>query len=63
MKWIMLIGVTLFAAGCCCTSAEYVEYRQVTVAPVVAAPVVQPVILDVDNPEPLDVTTTTIDFY
>lgn len=59
MKWIMLIVITLTAAGCCCTTAEVVEYQQVTVA----APVVEPVILDVDDPEPLDVTTTTIDFY
>lgn len=61
MKWIMLIGVTLIATGCCCTnyrSTEIVQYRQVAVAPVV-----ETVVLDVDNPEPLDVTTTTIDFY
>ncbi|KTD65134.1 hypothetical protein Lsha_0503 [Legionella shakespearei DSM 23087] len=49
------------AAGCCCTTAEVVEYRQVTLTPV--APVVQPVIYDVYAPGPLDVTTTTIDFY
>lgn len=57
MKWILLIAVTLIASGCC-TTTEVVEYRQVTVAPVV-----QPVLLDVDYPEQLDVTTTTIDFY
>ncbi|WP_018578516.1 hypothetical protein [Legionella shakespearei] len=61
MKWILLIGITLMAAGCCCTTAEVVEYRQVTLTPV--APVVQPVIYDVYAPGPLDVTTTTIDFY
>lgn len=59
MKWIMLIVITLTTAGCCCTTAEVVEYQQVTVA----SPVVEPVILDVDDPEPLDVTTTTIEFY
>lgn len=58
MKWILLIGVTLLGAGCCCTTAEVVEYRRVTVAPVV-----QPVLVDVFEPGPLDVTTTTIDFY
>lgn len=55
MKWIMLLGITLLSTGCV---TEVVEYRQVTVAPVV-----EPVVLDVDGPEPLDVTTTTIDFY
>ena len=58
MKWIILIGVTLIAAGCCCSSTEIVQYRQVTVAPVV-----EPVVLDIDYPGPLDVTTTTIDYY
>lgn len=61
MKWIMLIGVTLIASGCCCSTyqtTEVVQYRQVAVAPVV-----ETVVLDVDNPEPLDVTTTTVDFY
>ncbi len=53
----MLIGITLLSCGCCCTG-PVVEYRQVAVAPVV-----EPVILDVDDPEPLDVTTTTIEFY
>lgn len=43
--------------------------RQVKVTPVVpvvtrvVAPVVQPVIIDAGYVEPLDVTTTTIDFY
>jgi hypothetical protein len=58
MKWLMLAGIALITTGCCYTTTEVVQYRQVTVMPVV-----QPVILDVDNPEPLDVTTTTIDFY
>lgn len=58
MKWMMLIGITLLSCGCCCTTGEVVEYRQVAVAPVV-----EPVILDVDYPGPMDVTTTTIEFY
>lgn len=59
MKWMILLsGITLLCAGCCCTNTEIIQYRQVAVAPVV-----QPVILDVDYPQPLDVTTTTIDFY
>lgn len=57
MKWMMLIGITLLATGCVYTT-NVVEYRQVAVAPVV-----EPVLLDVDYPQPLDVTTTTIDFY
>ena len=58
MKWLILIGVTLIATGCVTSTTEIVEYRQVTVAPVV-----EPVILDVDYPGPIDVTTTTIDYY
>ena len=58
MKWILLIGVTLLSTGCVYTSTEIVEYRQVTVAPVV-----ETVMFDYDEPGPLDVTTTTIDFY
>lgn len=56
MKWIMLIGVTFIISSCCCSTTEIVQYRQVTVAPVI-----EPVIID--DQEPIDVTTTTIDFY
>lgn len=56
MKWIMLIGITFILSSCCCTN-RVVQYRQVVVAPVV----VEPVILG--DLEPIDVTTTTIDFY
>lgn len=58
MKWIILAGVSLLATACVCSTTEVVQYRQVTVAPVV-----EPVILDVDYPGPIDVTTTTIDYY
>lgn len=58
MKWIMLIGIALITTGCVYTTTEVVPYRQVIVAPVV-----KPVVLDVDYPGPLDVTTTTIDYY
>ncbi len=59
MKWILLIAIALLTTGCCCVpSTAIVQYRQVTVAPVV-----EPVVLDVDYPGPLDVTTTTIDYY
>ncbi|MCL9684805.1 hypothetical protein [Legionella maioricensis] len=60
MKGIIILGIVLLTAGCCCTT---VQYRQVTVAPVAIAPVVEPVILSADYPGPLDVTTTTIDYY
>ncbi len=56
MKWIMLIGISFILSSCCCTNTQLVQYRQVVVAPVV-----EPVILD--DIEPVDVTTTTIDFY
>ncbi|WP_298624004.1 hypothetical protein [uncultured Legionella sp.] len=59
MKWILLIGVALLSTGCgVYRSTEIVEYRQVVVAPVV-----ETVMFDYDTPGPLDVTTTTIDFY
>lgn len=60
MKGIIILGIILLTTGCCCTN---VQYRQVTVAPVVVSPVVEPVILSADYPGPLDVTTTTIDYY
>jgi hypothetical protein len=60
MKWILVIGVTLLSTGCCGVyqSTDVVEYRQVVVAPVV-----ETVMFDYDDPGPLDVTTTTVDFY
>lgn len=67
MKWTMLAGMIALTTGCCCTNTAVV-YQPVRVVPVkrvVAvvpiAPVVEPVI--VDYVEPVDVTTTTIDFY
>jgi hypothetical protein len=58
MKWTILIGIALLTSACVCSTTEIVQYRQVTVVPVV-----EPVVLDVDYPGPLDVTTTTIDYY
>lgn len=78
MKWIALIGVPVVLTGCaccqtevvgstCCRPAAVVGYTKVgvvpVVAPVVVAPVVEPVMVDAGYIEPLDVTTTTIDFY
>lgn len=63
MKWIILLSMAALLMGCCCT--DVVEYKQVNVARVapvrVVSPVIEPVL--VDYVEPVDVTTTTIDFY
>ncbi|VEG91293.1 hypothetical protein [Legionella spiritensis] len=57
MKWIALIPVIFLLSACCCTrNTEVVEYRQVTVAP----PYQSITILD---EEPVDVTTTTVEYY
>jgi hypothetical protein len=65
MKSIILAGVALLTVGCCCTNTEVVQYRRVMpvtkVVTRVVSPVIQPVI--VDYVQPVDVTTTTIDFY
>lgn len=58
MKWILLLGVASLVTGCVYSTTEVVQYRQVIVAPVV-----EPVVLDIDYPGPLDVATTTIDYY
>lgn len=79
MKWIALAPITLLLTACgCCTSTGLVEYRQVSYKPtvvatpvvttrVVAAPVVAtPVYYDpvtIIDDDPIDVTTTTIDYY
>ena len=71
MKWTLLAGVVALTTGCC-TTTEVVQYRQVgvvRVAPIVRPVVVRPVVTRVVEPvlvdyvEPIDVTTTTIDFY
>ncbi len=56
MKWIILFGAVVLMAGCCCT--RVVAYRQVAVAPVV-----EPVLIYPYSQGPIDVTTTTIDYY
>ena len=57
MKWILLIASVVLMAGCCCTTTDVIAYRQVTVTPVV-----EPIVYTYPQ-QPLDVTTTTIDFY
>ncbi len=58
MKGIIVLGIILLTTACTCRTTQIVQYRQVTVAPVV-----EPVILGIEYPGPLDVTTTTIDYY
>ncbi len=68
MKWILLPAVVSCIVGCTQTT-EVIDYRTVAVTPSRSVPVltqyvtpmVQPVV--VDYVEPLDVTTTSIDFY
>ncbi|KTC82688.1 hypothetical protein [Legionella cherrii] len=76
MKWIILLGSMALMVGCCCNTVYYtpayapavvtykpvVSYRPVVVRPAVT-PVVQPVTVYSYPVGPLDVTTTTIDFY
>lgn len=55
MKWVMLTAVSFILSGCYTT--RVVEYREVAVTPVVVEPV------SFGPQGPMDVTTTTIDFY
>lgn len=74
MKKILFAWITVLISGCCSTGI--VEYQQVSVVPVKtvavvpmvtevavipAKPMIQPVL--VDYVEPINVTTTRIDFY
>lgn len=61
MKWIFLLGTVVLMTGCCCTTGV-VAYRQVAVVPVVA-PVIEPAMVFPYSNGPIDVTTTTIDYY
>ncbi|ARG96493.1 hypothetical protein [Legionella micdadei] len=76
MKWIALAPMIVLLAACgCCTSPGVLEYRSVTYTPtitttrVVPAPeavVVRPIYYDpvtIIDTDPIDVTTTTIDYY
>ena len=55
MKWIALLSIVVLSACTTVRTTEVVEYRQVTVQPVVEEVVV------VDDP--VDVTETEIDYY
>lgn len=57
MKGIIVLGMVLILCSCCCVPVtRVVQYRQVAVTPVVETVIMNDV-------EPIDVTTTTIDFY
>ena len=67
MKRTLLVTLAVLLAGCCCT--RVVQYRQVVATPVVtttwvtAPAVVQPVIVYPYSQGPVDVSTTTVDYY
>lgn len=72
MKWIVTLPASLLLVGCCYTNSDVVEYRQVTVTPTccqtyrtVPCYRTAPCYRDVTiiNEEPIDVTTTEIDYY
>ncbi len=56
MKWIALLSIVVLTACTTVRTTEVVQYRQVTVQPVVDEVVV------VDD-DPVDVTETEIDYY
>ena len=74
MKWILALPTTLLLVGCCATNPDAVDYRQVVVKPCCNHVYVNrccnqvPVAsccnrVTVINEEPIDVTTTAIDYY
>jgi len=78
MKWIALAPLIVFLAACgCCTSPEVLEYQSATYTPTIVAAtdsmapcprsvIVRPIHYDpltIISEDPIDVTTTTIDYY
>ncbi len=70
MKWMLALTILGLLSSCCCTTPEYVTVQRVKIARVpvrqvtvtrLVTPVIQPVY--VDYVEPIDVTTTAIDYY
>lgn len=64
MKWIALTPILILLTACgCCKGSGFAEFRQVSYTPRV---VVNPVYYDpvtVIDEDPIDVTTTTVDYY
>jgi len=58
MKYILLTAATLFIAVGCANNTEVIQYRQVSVTPVI-----EPGFIYQYDQGPIDVTSTTIDFY
>ena len=57
MRWMLLLGVTLFMTACgTVTRTQVIEYRDVVVAP----PVEEVTFIEA---EPVDVTSTTVYYY
>ncbi|KTD52554.1 hypothetical protein Lqui_0120 [Legionella quinlivanii] len=56
MRWIVLLPAIFFLAACCNTNREVIEYRQVLATP----PCYTSAFVD---EEPVDVTTTTVQYF
>lgn len=56
MKWTVLIPLALLLSACGFRNTEIVEYRQVTVVPPYET-------ITIVDDVPVDVTTTTIEYY
>jgi hypothetical protein len=74
MKSLIGLPAALLLAGCCTTNPDTLEYRQVAVTPCCNSVRVTPCCnrapmatccnrVTVYNEEPIDVTTTAIDYY
>lgn len=62
MKWIMLLVIGFIISGCTFYNQEVVEYRQVMVVP--TQPMVETVSYGVYGIQtPLNVTSTTVEYY
>lgn len=56
MKWVLLLLTTFFLSACGIHSTDVVEYRQVTIVPVVERTCIY-------ERTPIDVSTTTVQPY
>ncbi|MCA0403502.1 MAG: hypothetical protein LCH30_06845 [Proteobacteria bacterium] len=64
MKWMALAPIILFLTSCCCNYPSAVRFRNVvtTTPSVVVTPTYYAPVTVIDT-DPIDVTTTTIDYY
>lgn len=56
MKGFLLLPLALLLTACGVTNTEVIQYREVTVAPPYST-------IQVIQDEPVDVTTTTVEYY